>query len=387
MGMLCCTTAYAQTASSIDLFGIRVELPAAPPAAGFNATLSEETIRQYLASIDPQAYQPFLDELLRYKAEHKPDDWLYYQAIRKMAQYISPKADNYYRYTFFKWWLLTQSGYKALLTYSHPYLLFYVRSDEVIYNIPCRTQNGEQYICLNYHDYGSIDFDKTNFTALEWTAAGGRVTFSYKVTALPDFNEADYAEKDVHYSDGLNQYSFRIKVNPQLKPLFKNYPVVGYDLQFNMPLSRITYESLIPSLKKQVQGMKQRDGVAFLMRFTRYAFLFRPDGETFGTEKRLTPEETLLYEYSDCEDRAALFFLLVKEIYDLPMLVLTYPRHVTVAVQFDKAYGQTIVFNGMKYSICEPSPQRVDLPVGALLPELRRQSYQVAYAYQPSRNK
>jgi hypothetical protein len=150
-----------------------------------------------------------------------------------------------------------------------------------------------------------------------------------------------------------------------------------------MPLSKTTYESLIPSLKKQVQGMKQRDGVEFLMRFTRYAFLFKPDAEAFGGEKRLSPEQTLLYEYSDCEDRAALFFFLVKEIYNLPMLVLTYPQHVTVAIQFEKAYGKTVEYQGMKYSICEPSPQKIDLRVGQILPELSKKEFQIAYAYHP----
>jgi hypothetical protein len=60
--------------------------------------------------------------------------------------------------------------------------------------------------------------------------------------------------------------------------------------------------------------MTVKGGVDYLMRFTRYAFMFKPDAENFGSEKRLTPEQTLLYPESDCEDRAALFFCLVKEI-------------------------------------------------------------------------
>ncbi|HVF95692.1 MAG TPA: hypothetical protein VM871_00140, partial [Flavisolibacter sp.] len=177
--------------------------------------------------------------------------------------------------------------------------------------------------------------------------------------------------------------SFRVKLNPQVKAIFTNYPVVDYGLQFNMPLSRPTYESLIPSLKREVKNLKQKEGVEFLIDFTRYAFLFKPDGENFGGEKRLSPEQTLLYEYSDCEDRAALFFMLVKEIYNLPMLVLTYPDHVTVAVQFEKAYGKAVEYNGAKYSICEPTPQKLDLRIGQLSPLLRNKQYQIAYAYKP----
>jgi hypothetical protein len=45
-------------------------------------------------------YSLFLPLLVQYKNQYGPDDWLYYQAVRKVAQHISPKADNYYRYTF-----------------------------------------------------------------------------------------------------------------------------------------------------------------------------------------------------------------------------------------------------------------------------------------------
>ena len=132
--------------------------------------------------------------------------------------------------------------------------------------------------------------------------------------------------------------------------------------------------------------MSVKNGVDYLMRFTRYAFLFEPDTHVFGREKRLSPEQTLLYDQSDCEDRVALFYCLVKEIYNLPMIVLTYPKHVTIGVQFEKPVGQPIVFNGRKYTICEPTPQKEDLMVGQLLPELKKAPYEVAYVYTPQRN-
>ena len=380
-------TASSQTTSiKVDFFGETIDLPADFKAPSFTDSLDESTVRKFIVGIDSNSIRPFLAALLHYKSTNHPDDWLYYQLVRKVAQTISPKAENYYRYTFYKWWLLTQSGYDARLTIAGRYLLFYVQSDENIYNVPSRTIANKQYVCLNYHDYGSIDFTKHRFEEVTTSTVANAKPFSYKVQQLPDFKQTDYAVKEVQFTDGLNHYSFQIKLNPQVKTIFTNYPVVDYDLQFNMPLSKTTYESLIPSLKKELKGMKEKEGVSFLMRFTRYAFLFKPDAEVFGSEKRLTPEQTLLYEYSDCEDRAGLFFFLVKEIYNLPMLVLTYPAHVTVAVQFEKPYGKTIEYNGMKYSVCEPSPQRIDLNVGQSLPELSKQSFQIAYAYRPSGN-
>ena len=75
-------------------------------------------------------------------------------------------------------------------------------------------------------------------------------------------------------------------------------------------MSKQTYNSLIPALKDIVGRMNTKNGIDYLMHFTRYAFLYERDTDVFGREKRLSPEETLLYDYSDCEDRAALFFSL-----------------------------------------------------------------------------
>ena len=92
-----------------------------------------------------------------------------------------------------------------------------------------------------------------------------------------------------------------------------------------------------------------------------------------------------MYEQSDCEDRAALFFYLVKEIYNLPMIVLAFPEHVTVAVKFDKPIGKPIIYNGEKYSVCEPTPQKKDLKIGQLTPGLEKKSYEVVYVYNPKK--
>ena len=375
---------YAQSQTSwVDVFGTPI-LPLAPKPPDYKAGLTKESIGNFIGGINRNELAVFLEILANYKRQQNPDDWLYYQAVRRIAQHLSPKTENYYRYTFYKWWLLTQTGYDAILAMSGNYLLFYVQSDETIYNIPSRIKDGKQYVCLNYHDYGSIDFDKNKFEDAGLLLASDARPFSYKVTRLPEFSPSDYTNKEVQFNYGANQYQFNLKLNPHVKSIFTNYPAVDYSLQFNMPLSDPTRQSLISSLQEHIKKMKQKEGVEFLMNFTRYAFLFKPDHEVFGSEKRMSPEQTLLYEYSDCEDRAALFFYLVKEIYNLPMLVLTYPNHVTVAVQLEKGYGKTIDYNGLKYSLCEPSPQRIDLKLGQTLPELSKQAYEVAYAYHPS---
>jgi len=349
----------------------------------FGEPLTETNIKAFYDQMENGGYDQVITALRNYRSERKPDDWLYYQLIRKTAQYLSPKGDNYPRYTLYKWYFLSKTGFDAKLKVAGDKLLFYVQCDEQIYDIPYYTQNGKQYVCLNYHDYGSIDFNVTKFEPVKIEVPEARSSFSYKLTHLPVFSAHDYVEKDLEFNYQDVDYRFKLKLNPKVKNIFANYPVADYQLYFNMPLSQATYESLVPQLKENVRQMGTKQGVDYLMRFTRYAFLYQPDRQNFGKEKRLMAEQTLLYEGSDCEDRAALFFYLVKEIYNLPMLVLAYPEHVTIAVKFDKPIGKPIIYNGERYTICEPTPQGKDVPLGRIAPELQNESYEVAVVYNP----
>lgn len=370
---------------NFDFYGVSIDLAYESSwFVDYKEPLSEVSLQSFYQKINSGNYEPLLKKLLLYKEQLRLDDWLFYQLIRKTAQQISPKADNYHRYTLYKWFFLTGTGYDATLSITADTILFYVRSDENIYNIPSKIKNGKQYVCLNYHDYGSnIDFGKTRFHEVSLPVAVAVRSFSYKVTNLPNFRPDNYLEKDIRFNYRQHSYYFKVKLNPDIKTLFVNYPVVDYESYFNIPLSQETYLSLIPVLKKNLERKSIKKGVDYLMRFTRNAFLFETDTKVFGSEKRLTPEQTLLYDQSDCEDRAALFFYLVKEIYDLPMIVLVFPEHVTIAVKFEKPVGKPILYKGEKYSVCEPTPQKKDLKIGQWLPSLKNKPYEVVYINDP----
>ncbi len=369
---------------AFDFYGDSISVAGLNAASvDFEEPLSSQHIQEFYDQMSRSGYEPVIEALLNYRTRRKPDDWLYYQLIRKTAQALSPKADNYHKYTLYKWFLLTKTGYDATLNIAGDQLLFYVQCDENIYDIPSHISNGKQYVCLNYHDYGNIDFSKTKFLLVNVVVPEAQHGFSYKLTHLPGFSPADYREKDIVFNYQDVNYKFRIKLNANVQNIFANYPVADYQLYFNMPLSNETYNSLVPQLRDNISGMGVRQGVDYLMRFTRYAFLYQPDGQHFGKEKRLNAEQTLLYESSDCEDRAALFFYLVKEIYHLPMIVLAYPEHVTIGVKFDKPVGKPIIYNGQRYTVCEPTPQKEDVPLGRMSRELSNESYEVAVVYNP----
>lgn len=84
----------------------------------FNGALSDVSINSFYQSISSKNYDQVMDALINYKSKYQPNDWMYYQLIRKTAQQISPKEKNYPRYTLYKWYFLCQSGYDATLRIS-----------------------------------------------------------------------------------------------------------------------------------------------------------------------------------------------------------------------------------------------------------------------------
>ncbi len=369
---------------TVNFLGDTIQLTVDPSMLiEYTEPLSEQSLRAFYNLVNQSNFHPVIDKLMLYRMQHEMSDWLYYQLIRRTAETISPKADNYERYTLYKWFLLTKSGYDAHLALEKNQLLFYVRSDDNIYDIPLFMLNGKQYVCLNYHDFDSRSIDREKIYAANIDVPEATRSFSYKIDRLPAFNTGRYDSKEIDFLYRDKLYRYNLLLNQQVEKVFTNYPVVDFELYFNIPISNETYASLIPALKRDVMQMNQKKGVEYLMRFTRDAFSFQNDVEQFGKEKRLTPEQTLLYGNSDCDDRAALFFYLVKEIYNLPMIVLLYPEHVTIAVKLDKAVGEPILYRDQKFSVCETTPQGLDLGLGQLPPDLRKKAYKVVYEYDP----
>jgi hypothetical protein len=311
-------------------------------------------------------------------------DWHYYQLIRKVSQQLIPKEKDYWGYTYCKWFFLARSGFRPVLCTIDDKLLLYIKSNSSIYNVPIKLIDAKQYVCMNYHDYNyDIPIELKTPLLLQSSFIKEGNDFDYSIINMPDFPEEKYVSKLIEFEYKGEKEKYQIKVCPETKDYFINYPVTDYRFQFNIPLSKFTYASLIPSLKTKLKGKSAAEGVEYIMFLVRNAFAYEADSSLYGREKRFSPEETLSSDWSDCEDHAGLFFTLVREVYDIPMIVLSYPDHVNVAVKLQKTKGIPIMHNGRTYTICEPTPQKKTLYLGQVPQKFRKQQFEVAYEYLP----
>jgi hypothetical protein len=316
------------------------------------------------------------------KRDMELSDWLTYQLIRKCANVISPKSTDFNVYTLTKANLLENLGYAPLVGWNGKSFLLYIKTNDEIFNLPIKLFQGENYVCINYHDFNyaeSLPFASLKLRSLN--NENGK-QFRFSIASIPALPQDKVTEKILQFQYKSRSYAIPVMVNQEMRNYFTNYPVTSYASQFNIPINNITSASLINNLKVKLKNLPVKKGVELLMYFTRTAFDFANDTEVFGREKRLSPEETLLYEKSDCEDRAALFYYLVKEIYNLPMIVLSYPDHVNVGVELD-GKGYTINYDNKSFTVCEPTPQKKNLPLGKIQTARKKNHYEIAYAYNP----
>ncbi len=381
-------TAFSNRANgneSIDFLGDTLYfIPKKPLEIDRPFIYEEQSITAIRKQLEEAGTMDIIKQIKEIKKRKDLCDWFTYQLVRQASNLIIPKSVDYLGYTTTKWYLMNQLGFNTSLALSKNGILLYIQSNDMVYNMPSKLIDGAQYICLNYHDYNYTTENIIDQTIIRELRNESK-PFSFSISKLPASNPQHYIEKELAFEYGNKEEKIKIHLDSTIRNYFINYPVTEYHNQFNIPLSTETKHSLIRELKKRTEGMNKKRGVEYIMYFTRNAFSYEKDSDYFGREKRLSPEETLLYNKSDCEDRSALFYALVKEIYQLPMIVLEYQDHITVAVKFDKPFGKTIEYNNELFTICEPTPQNVDLKIGQINSKYKKETYQVAFSYQPNK--
>ena len=128
-----------------------------------------------------------------------------------------------------------------------------------------------------------------------------------------------------------------------------------------------TRDKLYPQLKKAIAGKSPKEAVERLLNWVQTAFVYEYDDKVWGGDRAFFPEETLYYPYCDCEDRSILMSRLVRDLLGLKCILIYYPGHLAMAVNFpENVNGDYILLQGKKYTITDPT--YIGAPVGMTMP-------------------
>lgn len=229
-----------------------------------------------------------------------------------------------------------------------------------------------------------IDVDGKRFT-LVFDAKSGRTTACGSVRTYrlpgernagglidPVFRQAPrVTESMVSVKLTDKKTSVACNVNANLAKLLYDYPQI--------PLIEYSRSSLQPSFRKELTsqlrqttaGMTPEAAVGTLLNLVQHAFKYATDQEQFGFEKPLFPEESAIYGINDCEDRALLFSMLIRQVTGLDCLLVEYPGHVACAVRLPEYQGNGTCysFEGHRYVLADPT--FVGAKIGMCMPAYR----------------
>jgi len=316
-----------------------------------------------------QDWQPLLQQLQQQFTTLKLNRWGQYLLIRQTADAIQPDHD---RRLLSAWFLLIKAGIDSRIAYNSQSLWLLSASEQPVYNVTYLTVNGERYYELGNplasQSQPPLDANTRVSTYKQQHQSGNLgLDFRHPYQFLAT-GETVQRQLGFDWHGHQQQFSFSYPAN--LIPWLASYPQLPLKDYFEAGLPEAAAQQWSAELKPRLQGMTDTEAVNYLLRLVQTGFAYQTDEQQFQTENYLYPLETLYYPYSDCEDRAALFSWLVRELLQLPVAMVEFPGHVATAIALDNAEGYGWYWQGRRYVIADPTYINADL--GMIMPNLRQ---------------
>ena len=295
------------------------------------------------------------------KTDYKMNGWSVLKIAEKTSEKLySSEKDK----ILMTWFLLLKSDYDVKIAYSADNIYLLYVSDIKIYASPYITENKKNYYFYN----------KTSSKQERIRTYSGSFVKKPSVVKLtpenPDHFKEEPNSRDISFKYKSRTYPVNLEYNNSLIYYYSEYPQVDISCYFRKNISDRAIESYRRSLYPYIREMDKKEAVQFILTFVQTGFEYKTDGSQFGYEKPMFPDESLHYPYIDCEDRAALFISIVRELTGLDAVALDYPGHIAAAVNFnDDVKGDYFNYKGKKYIVCDPT--YINASIGMTMPDYK----------------
>ena len=375
-GMTASLEAAATTRSvSFDFYDQKLELSVPEDFVYTRQVRIEEmALRSLFREFERRPYQSLLKDLQTKASALQLNDWLFGQLVRQSLQaiYQKPAGDPLVEYSTY--FLLAKSGFDVRLTYRDKLLHVNVYTTDLLYEIPLIQDGNRQYANIS-SGIRVENMGRSMYLLDQAPQANGRA-FSFLIKNWPALL-LENEPRSVFFQYRGQAQELNIRYNPGVARLLKDYPLVDEHWYMEAPLSDALENSLIPQLRQLLEDKTQREALEFLVAFTRSAFVYKDDKDVFGVNKPMVADELFFYPFSDCEDRSALFYSLVKTLLQLPMIVIAYEDHLSIAVSAPGLMGDAVTYNGQVYVFCDPTGPQNSSEIGMIPPGYEDQTFEI----------
>lgn len=316
----------------------------------FNADNISASVEKLMQ--DDQA-DTLINQMNEYAVALHMDDMAFLMMLNKVTNTLMKQESGDCK-TLFKYVILQKKGLDVFIGYSEHSITLYGRTNFLIDNCLYIERGNKKYFDLSFSQKQEPHAEQL-FVIRH---PGRSVPLVMNMISPPGFNAKQQKKVLPFEYDGL-VYFFTTKVNASLVEYYKDLPTINISaLYLNYGLSESATQSLVKEMKQATSSMTTAEGVTFLLRFVQTAFEYKKDQQVYGQEKFSFPEETITNAYSDCEDKAMLFAVLVNKVLGLKTVALYYKdaEHINVAVEsWKKGQKGNFTFNDLNYIVCEPS--------------------------------
>ncbi len=342
--------------------------------------LSGDDIADAIMEFTKAQYDNLLYDCLQERKKHQFSDWAYYQMLLALTDKFYGKHTN--EGTLVMGFLYSQSGYKMRFAHDNSKLYILVASQYSIFKKPFFYVDGECYYLLD--DIG--DDSKMSVCKAKFPKES---PLSLQISAVQDFSYNPVSERTIT-SPKNPDFSFTIKSNKNYIDFFDTYPSSYTDNNFmtrwamyaNTPLDKNITSQLYPQMRDKLNGMSPVEMVQQLDWWVQGSIdikrenpnqeclLYAYDDDVWGFDRAFFGEETLFYPYCDCEDRSILLSHLVRDLVNLDVVLVYYPGHLAMAVNFPEDIpGDYVTLEGRKFTIVDPT--YVGSDVGEAMPTFK----------------
>ena len=341
-------------------------------------SVSSDAVADAIEGFTETQFDNLLYDCLQERKRHDFSDWAYYQMLRALTKKFYGDTNEAVLAQAF---LYSQSGYKMRLAHDGTHLYMLTATHHFIYNKPFFSMGSDWYFMLDGNDTDKLRICEASFPK--------ESSLSLQISAAQVFSENPTVQRTIT-SRKNPDFTFTITSNKNYIDFYDTYPsstvnnnfMTRWSMYANTPLEKGIRDQLYPAMKQKLQGMSKTEAVQQLLWWVQGSIdldgtiqnadclMYRYDEDVWGVDRAFFGEETLFYPYCDCEDRSILLSHLVRDLVGLDVVLVYYPGHLAMAVDFGGGVpGDFVSLSGRKFVICDPT--YIGSSIGETMPSMK----------------
>ena len=330
---------------------------------------SKENISRFWDNISSNNYKSTLKQFNDYSNNLNLNDWAKYLLIYNSGLKI---YKNKNMANLFTWFYLTKMKYDVNVGFSNNSIYLLSTIDHEVFQVAFFTLDKKRYYVLTAN--GKIKKIESIFTYKN-SYPDANKSLSFINSREIKFNK-NIRTKKLTFKYLNKKYTITSKYSFDLVKFYSTFPQSDYRVYLNSNNSDLLSQTLLKQMQKIIKGKKEVEAVNMILRFVQTSFKYKTDLNNFSYEKVLFPEETIYYNFSDCEDRSIMFTFLIKKLTNLDIVAVKYKNHLASAVAFNSSIsGSSFMYKNKKYLISDPT--YINANVGMVMPQYKNSRFKI----------